>query len=166
MPEPSPGLRAIETKYQGVLFRSKLEAKWAVFFDALGLKWEHEPESYTYPGVSGYMPDFLLRWAPGDSGWCWGEVKPDGGDFRKAELLARAANRPVIPLEGPPGDAAPTSRRIVGLLIIELGWDQAAAWRLFNSCVLQVKGHRFWNPRGRGGHPSAASDHFPRRDHD
>jgi hypothetical protein len=35
-----------ETKYKGYWFRSRLEAKWAVFFDALGLKWLYEPEGF------------------------------------------------------------------------------------------------------------------------
>jgi hypothetical protein len=32
-------MRAIETKYKGYRFRSRLEAKWAVYYDAIGLKW-------------------------------------------------------------------------------------------------------------------------------
>jgi len=35
-----PGPRAIRTKYKEHLFRSRLEARWAVFFDALGIRWE------------------------------------------------------------------------------------------------------------------------------
>ena len=34
------------TKYAGILFRSRLEARWAVFFDALGISWEYEPETF------------------------------------------------------------------------------------------------------------------------
>ena len=36
------GLKAIETEYKGYRFRSRLEARWAVFFDACGVKWEYE----------------------------------------------------------------------------------------------------------------------------
>ena len=39
-------LRAIQTEYKGYRFRSRLEARWAVFFDTLGVKWEYEPEGY------------------------------------------------------------------------------------------------------------------------
>ena len=35
----SARIKAIETSYKGYLFRSRLEARWAVFFDALGLVW-------------------------------------------------------------------------------------------------------------------------------
>ena len=40
------GLKAIETEYKGYRFRSRLEARWAVFFDACGVSWEYEPEGY------------------------------------------------------------------------------------------------------------------------
>ena len=39
-------MRPKETKYKGYRFRSRLEARWAVFFDALGLKWLYEPEPF------------------------------------------------------------------------------------------------------------------------
>ena len=46
---------AIPTKYAGVQFRSRLEARWAAFFDLIGWKWEYEPFD-----LDGYIPDFLL----------------------------------------------------------------------------------------------------------
>jgi hypothetical protein len=52
--------RAIETCYKGHRFRSRLEARWAVFFDALGLAWEYEPEGFELPGGVRYLPDFRL----------------------------------------------------------------------------------------------------------
>ena len=39
-------IKAIETKYNGYKFRSRLEAKWAVFFDNAKIKYEYEPEGY------------------------------------------------------------------------------------------------------------------------
>ena len=39
-------IKAIETEYSGHKFRSRLEARWAVFFDSLGIKWEYEPEGF------------------------------------------------------------------------------------------------------------------------
>ena len=36
--------KAVQTEYKGYLFRSRLEARWAVFFDTLGIQWEYEPE--------------------------------------------------------------------------------------------------------------------------
>jgi hypothetical protein len=54
-------IQAIQTAYKGYHFRSRLEARWAVFFDALGLQWEYEPEGFALPDGSRYLPDFLLR---------------------------------------------------------------------------------------------------------
>lgn len=54
-------LRAIETEYKGYRFSSRLEARWAVFFDACGVKWEYEPEGFILPNGQQYLPDFLLH---------------------------------------------------------------------------------------------------------
>jgi hypothetical protein len=37
-------IRAIETLYRGCRFRSRLEARWAVFFQTLGVPWHYQPE--------------------------------------------------------------------------------------------------------------------------
>jgi hypothetical protein len=37
-------MKAIPTWHDGTQFRSRLEAKWAVFFSHLGIPWEYEPE--------------------------------------------------------------------------------------------------------------------------
>lgn len=51
----------LETRYAGCRFRSRLEARWAVFFDKLGIKWEYEPQGYTVgPSRRAYLPDFRL----------------------------------------------------------------------------------------------------------
>jgi hypothetical protein len=67
-------MKAIETPYQGHRFRSRLEARWAVFFDALNLGWEYEPEGFELQGGTLYLPDFRLR-TPQNS-YRWVEVKP------------------------------------------------------------------------------------------
>lgn len=54
-------LKAIQTEYKGYLFRSRLEARWAVFFDACGVDWEYEPEGYDLGDGLYYLPDFLLH---------------------------------------------------------------------------------------------------------
>ena len=53
-------IKAIETVYNGYRFRSRLEARWAVFFDALGVKYEYEPEGYELSDGTKYLPDFYL----------------------------------------------------------------------------------------------------------
>ncbi len=54
-------IKSIPTKYSGHIFRSRLEAKVAVFFDVLSLSWEYEPEGYDLPMNGWYLPDFLLK---------------------------------------------------------------------------------------------------------
>lgn len=54
-------IKPIETIYNGYRFRSRLEARWAVFFDCLGVKYEYEPEGFELPGVGGYLPDFRIQ---------------------------------------------------------------------------------------------------------
>ena len=53
--------KAIETIYSGCKFRSRLEARWAVFFDNCNADWEYEPEGYDLGGGVYYLPDFLIR---------------------------------------------------------------------------------------------------------
>lgn len=53
-------MKAIETQYKGYRFRSRLEARWAVFMDALGLRWEYEVEGYDLGEQGYYLPDFWL----------------------------------------------------------------------------------------------------------
>lgn len=54
-------IKPIQTEYRGYLFRSRLEARWAVFFDACGVDWAYEPEGYDLGGGIYYLPDFLLH---------------------------------------------------------------------------------------------------------
>lgn len=49
-------IAAIPTVYRGRQYRSRLEARWAAFFDALG--WKHEYEPYD---LHGWVPDFMLH---------------------------------------------------------------------------------------------------------
>ena len=44
--------------YNGVQFRSKLEASWAYAFDKFGIQWEYEPRN---TGVGYWLPDFLIQ---------------------------------------------------------------------------------------------------------
>lgn len=61
-------IAAIPTMYNGIQFRSRLEATWARFFDLLELNWTYEPE-----GFDGWIPDFMVY---GDSDYWFVEVKP------------------------------------------------------------------------------------------
>lgn len=59
-------IKPIETIYNGYRFRSRLEARWAVFFDAIGARYEYEPQGFEFDDGTRYLPDFYLpdcdRW--------------------------------------------------------------------------------------------------------
>jgi hypothetical protein len=48
-------MTGIPTKHKGRQFRSRLEARWANFFDLVGWRYEYEPFD-----LPGWIPDFLL----------------------------------------------------------------------------------------------------------
>jgi len=84
-------IKAIETSYRGCRFRSRLEARWAVFFDALGIKWEYEKEGFELDGRR-YLPDFWIPYEAAESGWGWWiEIKPTPLDKSQIELLSALA---------------------------------------------------------------------------
>lgn len=105
----SPGdsrmsIRAITTEYNGYLFRSRLEARWAVFYDTLGVPYRYEPEGYEMDGLR-YLPDF---WMPHLD--CWVEIKgqdPTDPEGEKARRLADGTGKKVFVFYGDievPGD--------------------------------------------------------------
>jgi hypothetical protein len=55
-------IAAIPTTYRGVRFRSRLEARWATFFDLAGWQWRYEPID-----LNGWIPDFWVSFPCGHS---------------------------------------------------------------------------------------------------
>lgn len=100
--------KAIETHYKGYRFRSRLEARWAVFFDAIGVDWEYEVEGYSLPDKTAYLPDFKLHTTTldGQPRIHFIEIKPDRDptedEVNKAYQLARAECVPVCIVAGDP----------------------------------------------------------------
>lgn len=91
---------AIETFYGGCHFRSRLEARWAIYFDAWGISWVYEPEGYKLTPSLWYLPDFLLPQVD-----MFAEVKPQTfseDQLSKCELLARGTQKEVLLLDGVP----------------------------------------------------------------
>lgn len=64
-------IKPILTDYGDYRFRSRLEARWAFFFDRVGIAWEYEPEGFSLPVNGRYLPDF---WLPESA--CYVEIKP------------------------------------------------------------------------------------------
>lgn len=89
-------INPIETWYAGCRFRSRLEARWAVAFDHLRLKWEYEAQGYHLPSGARYLPDF---WLPDVNVAV--EVKGDEKAFRQeAPRYAEAVNTGALPGRG------------------------------------------------------------------
>lgn len=93
-------VKAIETEYNGYLFRSRTEARWAVFFDYVGEPYEYEKECFQLPSGK-YLPDFFL---PKKN--LWVEIKgkePTEKEWVKCIELFRSVGENVLCLWGTPG---------------------------------------------------------------
>lgn len=91
-------LKAIETTYSGYRFRSRLEARWAVFFNFMQWNWQYEKEGFELPSGC-YLPDFWIATVN-----MWAEVKPGPMNKREKKLaqeLAIASSFPVLVLDTP-----------------------------------------------------------------
>jgi hypothetical protein len=75
-------LKALPSEYAGCVFRSRLEARVAYYFDLLSIRWEYEPEGFELPS-GNYAPDFLC-----DRNF-YVEVKPDTSAFPSYEERLR-----------------------------------------------------------------------------
>jgi hypothetical protein len=121
--------RAIETRYKGYRFRSRLEARWAVFFDALSVTWEYEKEGYDLGDSGWYLPDF---WLPGLNMWV--EVKPNAEAWTreatdKAAELCRRTELHVLAVAGRPDEnmaelITPDSTRTYGVRSALVEWSE------------------------------------------
>ena len=132
-------LHAIPTEYAQTKFRSRLEARWARFFDLVGWRWEYEPFD-----LAGSIPDFALI---GVDQTALVEVKPVAslGDSiakearEKAERAVLASGRrDEIPTTGL-HLAREGRRRRAGLaerLGLELGWRRARSCPVLGPCAV------------------------------
>lgn len=149
MNSPSTALKAIPTTYAHVDFRSRLEARWAVFFDLLALPWEYEPERVRVDGVY-YDPDFLVVGLPVISATGRQpardfvmEVKPDKelSDEEKRKMRRYIANYTgglVVLRDGP--------------ATVKANWYQArpSVTRVqFGRCVAGVGLYVLWTRQGK-----------------
>jgi hypothetical protein len=78
-------MKILETTFRGCRFRSRLEARWAVFMHTLGVPYVYEPEAYELDGLY-YLPDF---WLPQQD--CFLEIKPEDPTEEESEKASRLA---------------------------------------------------------------------------
>lgn len=93
-------MKSIPTTYNGVKYRSRVEARWAVFFDAMGWPATYEQEGFDLDGV-WYLPDFWLS-----SFGIYVEIKADEPlpeELEKCRRLALLSGKLVWLLAGSPG---------------------------------------------------------------
>ena len=157
-------LRSIPTRYKGITFRSRLEARWAVFMDLLELPWGYEVQGFDLGDVGWYLPDFEVSGA--GIGGFFAEVKPWGGltpqAVSKIEAVAYQGRAIAVVMEGRPSPD-------VKLWDGELGIDAEAArfmncrrcdgiWLECHSASFSVRctcGDKF-------GEPLLGEEHFDR----
>lgn len=138
-------VKAIPTIYKSIRFRSRLEAKWAAFFDLAGWRWEYEPED-----LDGWIPDFAIigrdsvtlvevkpiYWPAGQ----WPEAAMRGVDRDMIDKPLRHTKRETLIL----GTSLPPngSNYVFGVplgLIANEPWDQGYN-RLDGACLFQGNG--------------------------
>jgi len=97
-------IRAKPTRHNDKVFRSRLEARWAVFFDYLGIQYKYEPEwdEVVCDGFKmQYKPDFYLPKMD-----LWVEVKSKNleelTDIEIMKIVGWGKWESIIILAGPP----------------------------------------------------------------
>lgn len=88
-----------DTFYNGRLYRSILEARWAVLFVILGIKFMYKPTKFE-TALGWYLPDFYY---PNLS--AWGEIKPtppSGIEETKVQTVADITGEPALILSSFP----------------------------------------------------------------
>lgn len=91
-------LSPIETFYNDLRFRSRHEARWAIFFDTLSIPYNYEPEGYHLGSLGNYLPDF---WLPSHEIWI--EIKgrrPTPLEVNRMKALVSQSQAPGFILWG------------------------------------------------------------------
>lgn len=86
-------IKAIQTRYDDYYFRSRQEARFAVWLNALNIPYRYEHQGFDLGNGVFYLPDFYLS-----SLEIWVEIKgkaPSPGEINKAALLSQQQADPV-----------------------------------------------------------------------
>lgn len=127
--QPARQCVALPTYYEGHIFRSRTEARWAVFLDAIGVPWEYEREGFDIDGVR-YLPDFRLPTLG-----AFLEVKgayPTPSEREKCSWLAEATKDVALIVWGEPCPPAQLVKRSDRdgdqAMVFHPDWDDQSWW--------------------------------------
>lgn len=86
-------IKAIQTTYNGIRFRSRTEARWSVFMDAADIPYVYEPEGFAFDDGTTYLPDFYL---PDQDTFleCKGIMSDD--DMHKVKMLFKHYRKEIV----------------------------------------------------------------------
>jgi len=112
-------IKLIETIYKGRKFRSRLHARWAVFFDALDIDWKYDAD--------GDRPVFYL---PFFQGGIYCQVEPLGGNFATAYKFCENTQETVWLCEG-----LPHFRESICIEYIGRVWDFGTGLPILNYII-------------------------------
>lgn len=117
-------LTAKRTIFDGHLYKSRLEARWAVFFKHIGLPYLYEVETFDLDGTT-YTPDFLLPTLN-----LWVETKGDLVSdeagiamINKCERLAVQSQRPALLVFHDPLDSRCALFSVRGRMFSDAGFQ-------------------------------------------
>ena len=94
-------MKILPTEFRGIRYRSRTEARWAVFFSALGIAAMYEPEGYQLDDGTCYLPDFFIP-----AGDIYIEIKgeePSPEEKEKCQQLSRGTGKIVLLMAGDVG---------------------------------------------------------------
>jgi hypothetical protein len=143
-------LKAIETRYDGCLFRSRREARWAVFFNEARIPWEYEPQGYDLGEAGWYLPDFRIN--ADTHSELFFEVKgesPNREELAKAAALTEQSKLPVyvyfaeVRLPAPASLAGMDQNTYFDALEQEFQRDMLKEW-LAGRSPCEVTLHKTW----------------------
>lgn len=139
------------TYFDGVWYKSRLEAQWAAFFKEAGVDFEYEPK--TIPLLTGwYVPDFWLK-----RDYIWVEVKGDFEQFhtRRYQELADSG-APLVALMGVPWPQkytctlfSPRKRfsecypKLTNAALAGFEWDKRTLWLMEDERYMKLR--RQWD---------------------
>lgn len=121
-------MKAIPQQHDGILYRSRTEARWGEFWSLVGAHFEYEPEGFDLWG-EWYVPDFHLSGV-------YVEVKPSGAPTARGEylatMLAKETGAVVVIASGNPGSAVlrahlPTGEKGLAHIVEEFK-SETGAW--------------------------------------